>query len=152
VIRKTYTMLVHGQIKEPGLIENELIKDRELNRVRIAAAGQDSAVSDRRAEVREQSRRAVTVYRPVQIGKRATLVEADLITGRSHQLRVHMAAIGHPLVGDWLYGTEDHSLITRPALHAAYILVQHPVTGEMIEYSAPLPADMKRLLEQMHHG
>ena len=104
VIRKTYTMLVHGQIKEPGLIENELIKDRELNRVRIAAAGQDSAVSDLRAEDREQSRRAVTVYRPVQIGKRATLVEADLITGRSHQLRVHMASIGHPIVSDPKYG------------------------------------------------
>ena len=68
-------------------------------------------------------------------------------TGRTHQLRVHMAAIAHPLAGDWLYGTEDHSLIARPALHAAYLSVNHPVTGELIEYTAPLPADMKRLME-----
>ena len=89
---------------------------------------------------------AVTDYRVEKEGK-YTLVTASPKTGRTHQLRLHMAAIGYPLVGDWLYGTEDHELISRPALHAAYLSVQHPVTGETIEYTAPLPADMKRLME-----
>ncbi len=98
VIRKTYTMVVHGQISSPGVIENELVKDRENNRVRT------SVISDQKG----QSRKAVTVYRPVKTGKKVTILEADLITGRSHQLRVHMASIGHPIVSDPKYG--DRSL------------------------------------------
>lgn len=94
VIRKTYTMMVHGQIDSPGVIENELVKDRQNNKVRA------SEVFDQKG----QSRRAVTVYRPVRIGKKVTMLEADLITGRSHQLRVHMASIGHPIVSDPKYG------------------------------------------------
>ena len=90
---------------------------------------------------------AHSVYRTLERTGQFSLMELTPHTGRTHQLRVHMAAIGHSLVGDWLYGTEDHSLISRPALHAAHIAVQHPVTGELIEHSAPLPADMKRLLE-----
>lgn len=90
---------------------------------------------------------ARSLYRTLEQTARFSLMELTPCTGRTHQLRVHMAAIGHPLAGDWLYGTEDHSLIPRPALHAAYLSVRHPVTGEMIELSAPLPADMKRLLE-----
>lgn len=86
-------------------------------------------------------------YRTLTRTARFSLMELTPHTGRTHQLRVHMAAISHPLVGDWLYGTEDHSLIARPALHAAYLSVRHPVTGELIEYTAPLPADMKRLME-----
>ena len=58
-----------------------------------------------------------------------------------------MAAIGCPLAGDWLYGTEDRAMIARPALHAAFLSLRHPVTGEYLHFTAPLPADMKRLLE-----
>lgn len=95
---------------------------------------------------------ALSSYRVLERDTQFSLVELTPHTGRTHQLRVHMAAIGHPLVGDWLYGTEDHTLISRPALHAAHLSVTHPVTGEMIERTAPLPADMKRLLEHKHHG
>ena len=94
VIRKTYTMVVHGQIHSSGVINADLIKDREENQVRIA----DGTCTE------DGRRRAVTIYRPVKTGTRATVVEADLITGRSHQLRVHMASIGHPLLGDGKYG------------------------------------------------
>ena len=90
---------------------------------------------------------AHSIYRILSRTARFSLMELTPHTGRTHQLRVHMAAIGHPLVGDWLYGTEDHSLIVRPALHAAFLSVTHPVTGELLEYTAPLPADMKRLME-----
>ncbi|MBR3705132.1 MAG: RluA family pseudouridine synthase [Oscillospiraceae bacterium] len=92
---------------------------------------------------------AHSTYRTLTRTACFSLMELMPHTGRTHQLRVHMAAIGHPLAGDWLYGTEDHSLIARPALHAAFLSVNHPVTGELIEHSAPLPADMKRLMELM---
>lgn len=67
-------------------------------------------------------------------------------TGRTHQLRVHMAALGHPLAGDWLYGTEDAALIPRPALHSYELWFTQPVTGEALHFTAPLPEDMARLL------
>ena len=95
---------------------------------------------------------AHSTYRILEHTGQFSLVELTPHTGRTHQLRVHMAAIGHPLVGDWLYGTEDRDLISRPALHAEFLSVQHPVTGELIELTAPLPADMKRVLEHGYHG
>ena len=74
-----------------------------------------------------------------------SLVRLTPFTGRTHQLRVHMAHIGHPLVGDWLYG-ERSTLIDRPALHASELTFLHPITGERIQLCAPLPEDMQRLL------
>lgn len=99
-IIKTYTMAVHGSIGKPGRIDAGLVKDRTRNQVRTADGG---------------GMRAVTVYRPIQTGRLATLTEADLITGRSHQLRVHMASIGHPIVGDPRYGDPalDRRLLSR---------------------------------------
>lgn len=85
-------------------------------------------------------------YRVIEHTTHRSLVALTAHTGRTHQLRVHMAAIGHPLTGDWLYGTENRSLIARPALHAAFLSVQHPVTGESLTCTAPLPADMEHLL------
>ena len=69
-------------------------------------------------------------------------------TGRTHQLRVHMAAIGHPLTGDWPYGTEDRALIARPALHSYHLRMMHPLTGTTIDVTAPLPEDIQRLLKE----
>ena len=69
-------------------------------------------------------------------------------TGRTHQLRLHMAHIGHPLAGDWLYGTENPDLIPRPALHSCRLVMTHPVTGEVLDLSVPLPEDMCRLIEE----
>ena len=70
-------------------------------------------------------------------------------TGRTHQLRVHMASLGCPLAGDWLYGTEDPDLIPRPALHSHALALTHPVTGEELRLTAPLPADMASLIAGM---
>lgn len=67
-------------------------------------------------------------------------------TGRTHQLRVHMAALGYPLLGDWLYGTEEREKIARPALHSAFLRFTHPITGEKLSFEAPLPEDMARFL------
>lgn len=90
---------------------------------------------------------AYSEYRTLETTKAFSLMELTPHTGRTHQLRVHMAALGHPLVGDWLYGTENHALIARPALHAAHLTLTHPVTGAELNFTAPLPADMIRLME-----
>ena len=74
-----------------------------------------------------------------------SLVSLKLETGRTHQIRVHMAHIGHPLTGDFLYGAEDQNLIGRPALHSGYLSFLHPLTGEKLQFSVPLPDDMARL-------
>lgn len=74
-----------------------------------------------------------------------SLVVLELETGRTHQIRVHMAHVGHPLTGDFLYGTEDKNQIGRPALHSGYLTFLHPVTGKKMQFSAPLPEDMARL-------
>ena len=75
-----------------------------------------------------------------------SLLRLRPLTGRTHQLRLHCAAMGHPLLGDWLYGTEDHELIARPALHSFELWLRHPLTEELLHITAPLPEDMKRLI------
>ena len=89
---------------------------------------------------------AVTRYRVLRTGRGRALVELELDTGRTHQIRVHMAHLGCPLTGDFLYGTEDPGLISRPALHSARLSLLHPVTGARMEWTQPLPEDMRRLV------
>jgi len=90
---------------------------------------------------------ACSDYRTLERIGRFSLMELTPHTGRTHQLRVHMASIGHPLAGDWLYGTEDRALIPRPALHASELTLTHPISGEQLHLTAPLPADMIKVLE-----
>ncbi|MGI6013238.1 MAG: RluA family pseudouridine synthase [Oscillospiraceae bacterium] len=90
---------------------------------------------------------ACTVYETVQTGKDWALLHLSLKTGRTHQIRLHCAAIGYPLVGDWLYGTEAPDKITRPALHSAELELVHPITGQQMAFSAPLPEDMAVLMQ-----
>ena len=91
---------------------------------------------------------AVTDYRVLETAGALSLVELSPRTGRTHQIRVHMSSLGCPLAGDWLYGVEDRTLIARPALHAGRLELTHPVTGRPVSLTAPLPADMKKLLER----
>lgn len=88
-----------------------------------------------------------TRYETLQTNTRFTLLRLCPQTGRTHQLRVHMAYLGYPLAGDWLYGTEDTALIPRPALHSCELWFTQPVTGEALHFTAPLPEDMARLME-----
>ena len=97
-------------------------------------------------EVRPDGQRARTRYRVLERANGCTLLALELETGRTHQIRVHLAHLGHPLTGDFLYGTEDPALIPRPALHSHRISLIHPVTGEHLSWTAPLPADMARLI------
>ena len=88
---------------------------------------------------------ARTRYQVLSAAQGRALVELTLDTGRTHQIRVHMAYLGCPLTGDFLYGTEDQALITRPALHSAALSLRQPVTGQPLSWRLPLPPDMARL-------
>ncbi len=90
--------------------------------------------------------RAVTEYRLLAKGQGRSLLGLRPVTGRTHQLRVHMASLGCPLTGDWLYGAEDRALIPRPALHSHILRLTHPLTGETLTVTAPLPEDMVNLV------
>ena len=113
-----------------------------------APIGRDTTSLLRRC-VTAEGQPAVTEYAVLSAANGRALLRLLPQTGRTHQLRLHMAHIGHPLTGDWLYGTEDKALIDRPALHSYHLHFTHPLTGESIDITAPLPEDMHRLMEEM---
>ena len=96
--------------------------------------------------VRPDGKFARTRYKVLGTYGGRALVKLQLDTGRTHQIRVHMAYMGHPLTGDFLYGEENRALIGRPALHSARLELRHPVTGEQMIFSAPVPQDMENLV------
>ena len=96
-------------------------------------------------QIRPDGDNAVTHYETLETQNGLSLLRLLPETGRTHQLRLHMAALGCPLAGDWLYGQEDPALIPRPALHSYALELVHPVTGEVLRLTAPLPEDMVRL-------
>lgn len=110
-----------------------------------APIGRDETSTVRRC-VRPDGSPAVSHYEVLSTQNGFSLLKLIPETGRTHQLRVHMASIGHPLVGDWLYGTEEPELISRPALHSCALTLVHPVTEEVLHLTAPLPEDMARLV------
>ncbi|MFC4076199.1 RluA family pseudouridine synthase [Salinithrix halophila] len=112
-----------------------------------APIGRDSSHSLRR-KVTPSGDHAVTHYRVLSRTDKATLVHAELETGRTHQIRVHFAHLGHPLFGDTLYGGPA-SEIRRQALHAFRLAFTHPLTGAKINITAPLPEEMDRLLRHL---
>jgi len=97
-------------------------------------------------QVRPDGKPARTHYQTLKTARGRTLLRLELETGRTHQIRVHMAHLGHPLTGDFLYGAEDHTLITRTALHSHELSFLHPITGEALHFAQPLPEDMEGLL------
>jgi len=102
-------------------------------------------------QVRPDGKWARTHYETIHTASGRTLLRLELESGRTHQIRVHMAHIGHPLTGDFLYGTEDRFLISRTALHSHVLSFRHPVTGARMEFSQPLPPDMEQLVPQELH-
>ena len=96
--------------------------------------------------VRPDGKPAQTHYEILQQAGPYTLLRLTLETGRTHQIRVHMAYMGHPLAGDFLYGRELPGILERPALHSANVSFLHPITKKRLEFSLPLPQDMMQLL------
>lgn len=133
-LRRIYQAVVHGQVRpDRGTI------DAPIGR------SDDSIIS---RVVREDGQPARTHYQVLAAGETATWVELALDTGRTHQIRVHMSHIGHPLFGDDLYGG-SRERIERQALHAVRISFVHPRNGEQITITEPLPEDMTRLIETL---
>lgn len=97
--------------------------------------------------VRADGAPSLTEYRTLGVYGNYTLLRLIPHTGRTHQLRLHMAAVGYPLAGDWLYG-EEHTDISRPALHSHELWLTHPITGEEIHLISPMPDDMMKLLQK----
>ena len=108
--------------------------------------GRDAAAPTKRA-VSQAGQPSRTDYAVLERFPGGALLRVRPLTGRTHQIRVHMAAIGHPLFGDALYGTADETL-GHPALHSAYLSLRHPVTGARLELAAPLPDDLQDFLEE----
>jgi 23S rRNA pseudouridine1911/1915/1917 synthase len=139
-VRRDYLALVHGLVAADGEV------DAPIGRHPIART---------RMAVVERGKPARTRYRVVRRYPSATLLECSLDTGRTHQIRVHMHEIGHPIVGDPAYGPRRKTGIAaidafpRQALHAARLALVHPVTRAECVWAAPLPADFQELLDSL---
>ncbi|MDE9800267.1 RluA family pseudouridine synthase [Staphylococcus delphini] len=134
-VKRKYIALVHGHIPhEFGTIDAPIGRNKNDR--------QSMAVVD-------DGKEAVTHFNVIETFKNLTLVECELETGRTHQIRVHMKYIGYPLVGDPKYGPKKTLEIGGQALHAGLIGFEHPKTGEYIERTAPLPAEFEAVIEQV---
>ncbi|WP_330995217.1 RluA family pseudouridine synthase [Staphylococcus pseudintermedius] len=134
-VKRKYIALVHGHIPhEFGTIDAPIGRNKNDR--------QSMAVVD-------DGKEAVTHFNVIETFKNYTLVECELETGRTHQIRVHMKYIGYPLVGDPKYGPKKTLEIGGQALHAGLIGFEHPKTGEYIERFAPLPAEFEAVIEQV---
>lgn len=134
-VEKIYLALVHGSVKkDQGRITSPITRD-PLRRIRMTAR-------------LARGRSAITDYRVLERFEGFTLLEVTIGTGRTHQIRVHLASVGHPVVGDKLYGAPA-SPLGRYFLHARQIIFTSPSTGERITVSAPLPPDLESYLETL---
>ncbi|WLD75552.1 RluA family pseudouridine synthase [Mogibacterium neglectum] len=133
LVHKQYMAIVNGVIRD-----DEFTIDKPI--------GRPNEESIQRKVLSEGGKDAITDVKVLERFYNNTLVEVTLHTGRTHQIRVHLTHIGHPITGDHLYEGDAPALIDRQALHAAKMIVNHPMTGEKLEIEAPLPNDMKKCL------
>lgn len=147
---KSYAALVHGRVAaSSGKIDQPLARDRS-NRTRMAVV--------------RGGRNALTLYRVRRAFERFTLLDVELKTGRTHQIRVHLAWLKHPVVGDETYGGGRDNTIQDPQLrarirnlkrhflHAQKLGFKHPATQEFVKFESPLPAELSDFLEHGLHG
>jgi len=134
---RRYLTIVHGNIKEEqGVIKGPI--------------GRHPSDRKKMAVTFVNSKEAITNFRILERFGDYTLVECKLLTGRTHQIRVHMAYIGHPVVGDPKYGPERRPFaIIGQALHSTELMIDHPATGENMVFTATLPDDMQAILRDL---
>lgn len=140
-------MMVHREIKREYLAVCYGTGLAEEGTIDAPIARADGSTIERCVDF-QKGERAVTHYRKLKEGNGMTLLLLWLETGRTHQIRVHMKYLGHPLVGDFLYQPEMpiHNIIKRQALHAYRLTFTHPITGEDMILTAPIPEDMEQLI------
>ena len=129
---KKYVAIVHGRVEDDCVIN--------------LPVGRPDEVSIRRC-VMEEGKDATTIVKVLEAFDDYSLLELTIMTGRTHQIRVHLSHIGHPIIGDALYEGEAPGLIERQALHAYHIEFIHPMTEERLTIEAPYPDDMLKALE-----
>jgi 23S rRNA pseudouridine1911/1915/1917 synthase len=151
-VSRRYLCLVHGRVKrDAGTIDAPIGRDpRSRVRMAVVTGG--------------KGRRSITRFRVLERFPGASYVECRLETGRTHQIRVHLASLGHPLLGDETYGRRRVSTAGGPvpaalleglggvALHAAGLAFIHPASGEPVALESPLPGRMARLLDALRGG
>ncbi len=130
-VEKTYLALVHGRVERQGRVDLPIALRDGSKIVRCTSP---------------DGKPAVTHYRPLSVFDDISLIELKLETGRTHQIRCHMSSIGHPLLGDDLYGGSPE-LISRQALHCAEMRFVHPVTGETVSLNVMMPDDMQAVID-----
>ncbi len=139
---REYLALVHGEIKRPGTVEGAIGRHgRDRTKMALVVFGGKPAITH--YKVRE------SFGGPALKGRHYTFLECALETGRTHQIRVHLSGINHPLVGDPTYGKRGDTLFDRQALHAWRLTVAHPHTNQPMRFIAPLANDMKFLLKSL---
>lgn len=139
-VERRYLALVHGKIPhDRGRID--------------APIGRDPRFRQRMAVEHRNGKPAITHFEVLEWFSQATLIACRLETGRTHQIRVHLKHIGHPLVGDPVYSNQSHRYpIQGQALHAEKLGFSHPRTGERIRLTAPIPADMQQLMNEFRQS
>ncbi len=140
-VTRRYLAVVHGRVRADEGVIDRRIGRHPHDRVRMAVRPPG------------QGKRAVTRYRVLERFGGFTLLEVSLETGRTHQIRVHLASVGHPVAGDDVYGGRRREPLPTPleglALHAARLAFVHPATGRPLEFASPVPARIERLLSHL---
>ena len=136
IAKRTYLAIVHGRISDNAGIIEGAIGRHKTDRKKMA--------------VTPDGKPAITEFRVIERFRDYTLVECNLKTGRTHQIRVHMTSIGYPLVGDPKYGSRKNPFdIKGQALHSHILTLTHPSKGKVMSFIAPLPEDMQVILKQL---
>ncbi|HYG96862.1 MAG TPA: RluA family pseudouridine synthase [Solirubrobacterales bacterium] len=163
--KDTSGLLVVARDEETHAALQRRVREREVERVYLALAGGRlasrtgtiDAPIGRAARQRHRmavsgaaSRQARTHFTVLELLPRESYLEVRLETGRTHQIRAHLSAIGHPLTGDGTYGGAARYGLDRQFLHAHRLAFQHPRTGERLSFTSPLPADLEAALEAAH--
>ncbi|TMH99189.1 MAG: RluA family pseudouridine synthase [Betaproteobacteria bacterium] len=149
-----HRLLREGEVKKVYVAVVKGVLDKTMLEIRAPLRKYVSAKGERRVSVGEGGREAVTRVKALKSGRDYSVLEVRLLTGRTHQIRVHLAHAGHPILGDDKYGdfSLNHALakqgVRRLFLHARRLEFAHPISGEHVELEAKLPDDMRAFVEQ----
>ena len=141
-IRKSYLTLVKGKPTLEGTISKKLLRTKMHHEVKVL--------------ISDEGKESITKYKVIKQIKDIALIETEILTGRTHQIRVHMASIGHPVIGDEVYGDEKineefrkNFNLRRQFLHSYKVSFKHPITGKKIEVVSKLPKDLDFVLNKL---